>query len=441
MSCPVNIDSRGYGKIYKAIMRNQDLPLLAKTIYSYFCAYAGNGTKAFPKRDKIVRDLQMNKDTYTKHLNRLVADGYIFKERTNAGNVYTVMQSVPAYNKDLPDTQPDGADGEPTDLLVFENVSARGFGTVPKLVMLDTRLSAQAKAIYAYFASFAGAGTTAFPRRSTVMRELRIKSTNTYYAHLDQLVEHGYLTVEQQKDCGRFSVCIYRLNDVVEPGPAPARPRRPKKGTSEKLRHDENSVSISAPEDSGELETPISEKLLLGVKHPENPMEASEKPISEIFRYEKTVSQNFGQPYINNITTTNSYFMTEQVDNHQSRPRRPVEMEPLTLFSSADVKQRIGYDRLKAEAVGWGKLLKDTLGSLDNPEDERHYYQTMEEILREIVDQLVSILNKRGDSDALLARLEGDALALMFDDILARWDEIRNVPSYVAASLKNLLRI
>jgi len=133
--------------------------------------------------------------------------------------------------------------------------------------------------------------------------------------------------------------------------------------------------------------------------------------------------------------------MTEQVDNHQSRPRRPVEMGPLTLFSSADVKQRIGYDRLKAEAVGWGKLLKDTLGSLDNPEDERRYYQTMEDILREIVDQLVSILNKRGDSDALLARLEGDALALMFDDILARWDEIRNVPSYVAASLKNLLRI
>ena len=83
MSGPVNIDSRGYGKIYKAVMRNQALPLLAKTIYSYFCAYAGNGTKAFPKRDKIVRDLQMNKDTYTKHLNRLVADGYISKERTN----------------------------------------------------------------------------------------------------------------------------------------------------------------------------------------------------------------------------------------------------------------------------------------------------------------------------------------------------------------------
>jgi len=39
MSGPINIDSKGYGKIYKAVMRNRQLSLLAKTIYSYFCAY------------------------------------------------------------------------------------------------------------------------------------------------------------------------------------------------------------------------------------------------------------------------------------------------------------------------------------------------------------------------------------------------------------------
>ena len=32
MSCPVNIDSKGYGKIYKTVMRNPQLPLLAKAI-------------------------------------------------------------------------------------------------------------------------------------------------------------------------------------------------------------------------------------------------------------------------------------------------------------------------------------------------------------------------------------------------------------------------
>ena len=49
-------------------MRNWQLPLLSKTIYSYLCTYAGSGYQAFLKRDKIVRDLKINKDTYTKHL-------------------------------------------------------------------------------------------------------------------------------------------------------------------------------------------------------------------------------------------------------------------------------------------------------------------------------------------------------------------------------------
>lgn len=437
---PVNIDSRGYGKIYKAIMRNQELPLLAKTIYAYFCAYAGNGFKAFPKRDKIVRDLQMNKDTYTKHLNRLVEDGYIAKERTTDGNVYTVMQSIPAYDGEREASLPEEDADAPTDLLVFENVAARGFGTVPKLVMLDTRLSAQAKAIYAYFASFAGAGTTAFPRRSTVMRELRIKSTNTYYNHLDQLVEHGFLTIEQQKDCGRFSVCTYHLNDIVAPGPAPPRQKRTKTATSEKLRHRGKCGGLRTESAKGELEQPISEKVRPGGKLEEPPESTSQKVMSEKLQSEEPVSHYFGQPYTSNISTRNSYFMTEQEDNHQRRPR-PVEVEPLTNLSSDEVKRRIGYDHLREEAEGWGILLKRTLGSLDDPEDEARYQRTTEEVLTEIVDQLVEILGKARNRDTLFARLEGETLALMFDDILTRWDEIRNVRAYVAASLKNLLRI
>ena len=160
----VNIDSKGYGKIYKTVMRTRSLPLLAKTIYAYFCTYAGSGYHAFPKRDKIVRDLKINKDTFTKHLSILVSGGYIAKERTATGNVYTIMQTVPGFEKPQTPT-----DDDMTDVLVMENISAQGFGTVPKIVMLDTRLTAQAKAIYAYFASFAGAGTTAFPRRATIL--------------------------------------------------------------------------------------------------------------------------------------------------------------------------------------------------------------------------------------------------------------------------------
>lgn len=91
MSGMVHIDSKGCGKIYKAVMRDRELPLLAKTIYAYFCSYAGCGRQAYPKRDKIVRDLKINKDTYTKHLGWLIDRGYITKERTAAGNLYTIQ--------------------------------------------------------------------------------------------------------------------------------------------------------------------------------------------------------------------------------------------------------------------------------------------------------------------------------------------------------------
>lgn len=39
MSNLVSIDSKGYGKIYKAVMRDRELPILAKTLIS--CGFAG----------------------------------------------------------------------------------------------------------------------------------------------------------------------------------------------------------------------------------------------------------------------------------------------------------------------------------------------------------------------------------------------------------------
>ena len=46
-----------------------------------------------------------------------------------------------------------------TDILRVEGINCKGYGIIPKAVMLDQRLTIQAKAIYAYFRSFAGAGT------------------------------------------------------------------------------------------------------------------------------------------------------------------------------------------------------------------------------------------------------------------------------------------
>ena len=359
----VNIDSKGYGKIYKSVMRDRSLPLLAKAVYAYFCAYAGCGCQAFPKREKILHDLQINKDTFTKHLNLLVEGRYISKERTGTGNIYTILQRIPA-SEDCPK-----AEQGQSDMLVFENAAAHGFGTIPKLVMLDSQLSPQAKAIYAYFASFAGAGTTAFPRRTTIMRELGIGSVETYYRHFNQLIEQGYLSVEHRKADGRFDYCIYHLHEEV-------------------LRD-----------------------------------EMSEKPVSE-----KMEHQNFGQPNIKNRVISNSSLENEQEYNHQSD----------SVFTPEMVKEIIRFDQLRAEVQAWGDILRDTLHGFSFLDDEQQYLQTMDSILAETVFQLLARLNREEKPEKLLELVKGPAFADMMNGLLARWEGIKNVRGYIAASLENL---
>ncbi|WP_129600923.1 helix-turn-helix domain-containing protein [Anaerophilus nitritogenes] len=103
------------------------------------------------------------------------------------------------------------------DILKVEGVKARGFGIIPKLVMLDRKLTIEAKAIYSYFCSYAGAGTTAFPSRDKICKDLGI-SIKRWYKHFNLLKELGYIKVEQirSKKGDKYSHNIYTLIEKPE---------------------------------------------------------------------------------------------------------------------------------------------------------------------------------------------------------------------------------
>ena len=61
---------------------------------------------------------------------------------------------------------------EIADLIMIEGVDCKGFGVIPKIVTTDTNLSIGAKALYAYLCSYAGNGTTAFPRRDKILARI-----------------------------------------------------------------------------------------------------------------------------------------------------------------------------------------------------------------------------------------------------------------------------
>ncbi len=106
----------------------------------------------------------------------------------------------------------DSRDREETlvDELRVEGVNAKGFGTVPKAVMKDQRLSIAAKALYAYFCSYAGSGGRAFPGRTIILHDLQI-SKDYYYKILGQLKDFDYVRVYQEQKKGKYGRNIYTL--------------------------------------------------------------------------------------------------------------------------------------------------------------------------------------------------------------------------------------
>ena len=209
------IGCKGYGIIPKYVMLDTDLSIEAKSIYAYLCSYSGSGTTAFPGREKILYDLQIGKRSFYAHFKQLKDQGYITitqskdKETNQFGNnIYTLVSNPKKFT--LPPNNP-----EKNGLyskIYFSGLRSLGYGMIPKAVMIDQRLPIKSKGIYAYFASFTGAGNHAFPKKETILYHLVI-SENTYYKFYKILTQLNYISSVQRHIGGKLSIKDYYLND------------------------------------------------------------------------------------------------------------------------------------------------------------------------------------------------------------------------------------
>ena len=209
------VNFKGFGVIPKYVMLDPDLSLESKTIYAYFCSFAGNGNTTFPSRYKILYDLSISKETYYKHFRQLTEQGYISVRQEKAkncsflNNIYTLV-SNPKKFEDKPE--------EPSRDLIysqikFSGIKSTGYGMIPRAIMIDSRLPLKSKGIYAYFCSYTGPGNSAFPKKSTILFHLGIIE-KTYYKFYKILTQLNYITVVQRHINGRLQVNDYYLNDT-----------------------------------------------------------------------------------------------------------------------------------------------------------------------------------------------------------------------------------
>ena len=81
-----SIYSEGYGIVAKKVMRNKELSIEAKALYSYICSFAGSGTTAFPGAELIINELNIGENRFYKSRKELIEKGYITVIKQRAKN-------------------------------------------------------------------------------------------------------------------------------------------------------------------------------------------------------------------------------------------------------------------------------------------------------------------------------------------------------------------
>lgn len=107
------------------------------------------------------------------------------------------------------------------NLLQLDALLSHGYGLSPQLVMRSKGLSIEAKALYGYLSSFAGAGDTAFPSTSRILEELDI-SKNRFYKIRKELVSWGFISIETTAtSAGLRTVYTLPQNPIARDGVLP----------------------------------------------------------------------------------------------------------------------------------------------------------------------------------------------------------------------------
>jgi hypothetical protein len=104
------------------------------------------------------------------------------------------------------------------DILVVGGINAKGYGTVAKLVMQDSNLSIQAKALYAYICSYTGGGTVAWPGRDKICHDLNINK-DSYHKYLKELKVHDYIKTVPRREGGKYKGNEFHIVQFPKPCP------------------------------------------------------------------------------------------------------------------------------------------------------------------------------------------------------------------------------
>lgn len=91
------------------------------------------------------------------------------------------------------------------------NVENNGYGIVFKSLTKNPNIDIEAKGLFAYLTTYAGAKDNAYPSVDLICHELNI-STKRFQKYRKQLVEAGYLSISREKSSNLYGRNVYTLH-------------------------------------------------------------------------------------------------------------------------------------------------------------------------------------------------------------------------------------
>lgn len=68
--------------VYQEVTRNSNLSAATKGLYAYLSSFCGTTDECYPSVEMIIKEMDMGKDTFYRHINALVAAGVVEKRQT-----------------------------------------------------------------------------------------------------------------------------------------------------------------------------------------------------------------------------------------------------------------------------------------------------------------------------------------------------------------------
>ncbi|AUJ52939.1 helix-turn-helix domain-containing protein [Staphylococcus hominis subsp. hominis] len=119
MTDKIKSSVNGYGLVFKRVMKDRNISIEAKALYSYLSAYAGADESSFPSVELIKHELNIGKQRYQRARRELEKAGYLQVDRKQNGNIYGSNLYTLFHNPRQVDIRP--VDSQPVEIQSVDN--------------------------------------------------------------------------------------------------------------------------------------------------------------------------------------------------------------------------------------------------------------------------------------------------------------------------------